>query len=53
MEVSCAPVYHRHVQRCAKCGVADLTVASTTRADGTRWPPTCASCSGRVQRVTK
>lgn len=37
-------------QACSRCGVIDLTVASTVTRDGTTWPPLCSGCSARVQR---
>jgi hypothetical protein len=49
MGIACSPGFHRHIQTCARCGVSDLTVASTTTRDGHKWPPTCSTCSAVIR----
>lgn len=42
------PDKHAH---CARCGVADATVAATPVRDGKPWPPTCAECTTKMRRI--
>lgn len=37
---------------CARCGVVDITVASTQPKEGPAWPPMCAHCSSKVARMS-
>ena len=53
MAIACAPGLHRHDQTWSRCGITDLTVASTVTIDGNRWPPLCSGCSSRVHRQAK
>jgi hypothetical protein len=48
--IACGTGFHRHMQTCAKCGVSDLTVATTTTRDGRHWPPLCSDCASIVRQ---
>ena len=53
MNIACATTFHRHQLTCGKCGVSDDSrgpIAETPTRSGRPWEPTCATCSGKVQK---